>query len=78
MSPYASDFLPASLQAEMQDTSLSNTLGESLHTIWINTGNYKYHMRSKYAGKVKSLETFPWEPKIYILDKWLHPILCQI
>lgn len=31
MSPYTADFLPTSLQTEMQDTSLSDTLSESLH-----------------------------------------------
>lgn len=63
MSPYTSDFLPTSLQTEMQDTSLSDTLSESLHTTWINTRKYKYHMRIKYAGRVESLEVFSWEPR---------------
>lgn len=35
-------------------------------------------MRIKYAGRVKSLETFSWEPEIYTLDKLLHLMLGQI
>lgn len=34
MSPYTADFLPTSLQTEMQDTSLSDTL--SNHSIQVN------------------------------------------